>query len=236
MNDYLVKIERDGFAVVKDVIDEAQRTSLSAELSVIDATTAPRQRGRAAGLRDLMNVVPATRSLAETPALRALVEPVLGTGARVVRGILFDKTADANWKVAWHQDVTIAVRERRDTEGFGAWSVKAGITHVQPPAAMLERMLTLRVHLDTADENNGALQVLAGSHIDGRLSAEQIDERRARHAPTLCRVGQGGVLAMRPLLLHASSRVTHPRRRRVLHFEYAAAELPGGLEWYESRS
>lgn len=235
MSEYLAKIERDGYVIVEDVIDEAQRASLSAELSAIDAAaTVVRRTSRGAGLRDLMNVVPATRALADAQGLRALVEPVLGTSARVVRGILFDKTADANWKVAWHQDVTIAVRERRDAEGFGAWSVKAGVTHVQPPAAVLERMLTLRVHLDTADETNGALQVLAGSHADGRLSAEQIDERRTRCAPTLCRVGRGGVLAMRPLLLHASSRAALPCRRRVLHFEYAAAELPEGLEWYES--
>lgn len=41
---------------------------------------------------------------------------------------------------------------------------------------------------------------------------------------------------MRPLLLHASSPAASPGHRRVLHVEYAAAGLPGGLQWYEAPS
>lgn len=219
-----------------DVIDDDTRALLLKELErVKDEAATGGQVG--AGIRDLMNVVPATRDLAEGSALRALVEPVLGCGARVVRGILFDKTPAANWQVAWHQDLTIAVAARVESDGFTAWSVKAGITHVQPPVSVLERMLTLRVHLDATDEENGALLVIPGSHNAGRLSAEEIGARRERESPVLCRVAQGGVMAMRPLLLHASAKATHPDHRRVLHFEYAAEianVLPQGIEWYEN--
>ena len=38
---------------------------------------------------------------------------------------------------------------------------------------------------------------------------------------------------MRPLLVHASSPATVPSRRRVVHLEFAAAELPSPLEWAE---
>ena len=38
---------------------------------------------------------------------------------------------------------------------------------------------------------------------------------------------------MRPLLLHASASGTAPGHRRVVHLEYAAEPLPGGLEWYQ---
>lgn len=84
------------------------------------------------GVRNLLDV-PEFRSLANSEAVRKLVAPVLGDGAFVVRGILFDKTDSANWKVPWHQDVTIAVTEQVEAEGFGPWSVKAGVLHVQPP-------------------------------------------------------------------------------------------------------
>jgi len=196
-----------------------------------------------------MNAIPATRELAESTAMRALVEPVLGSRARVVRGILFDKTPAANWKVAWHQDLTIAVRRQVEAnvrvaangqveaEGYTAWSVKAGITHVQPPVSVLERMLTLRVHLDATDEENGALSVLPGSHDAGRLSAEEISVWRERESPVVCPVPQGGVMAMRPLLLHASAKSTRLDHRRVLHFEYVAditGVLPEGIEWHET--
>lgn len=239
MNQFTKDIETSGFAVAPNVIDPETREMLLAELARAGDEAAGRRAGAGAGagVRDLMNVVPATRALAESSALRALVEPVLGCGARVVRGILFDKTPAANWKVAWHQDLTIAVRRRIEADGFTAWSVKAGITHVQPPVSVLESMLTLRVHLDATDEENGALSVLPGSHNAGRLSAEEIGVWRERASPVLCRVAQGGVMAMRPLLLHASAKATRPDHRRVLHFEYAAdvaGALPVEIEWYES--
>lgn len=118
------------------------------------------------------------RELARSPEVRALVEPLLGAGAFAVRGILFDKTPDANWKVAWHQDLTIAVRERREVEGFGPWSEKAGVVHVQPPAAVLEQMVTVRLSLGPCGPGNGPVCVIPGSHAHGRLSAEEVQRRR----------------------------------------------------------
>lgn len=223
------KIEADGFAIVENLIDDAARSLLLDNLHAGQIN----MRG-GAGLRNMMNAVPATRALAGSAALLAHVEPVLGAPARVVRGILFDKTPDANWKVAWHQDLTIAVRQKIETPGFTSWSIKAGITHVQPPVAVLEQMLTLRVHLDDTDEDNGALRVLPGSHKHGRLSAQEIETWRKQCAPTVCAIPQGGLMMMRPLLLHASSQAVRPRHRRVLHFEYATADLPEGLEWHEN--
>jgi ectoine hydroxylase-related dioxygenase (phytanoyl-CoA dioxygenase family) len=150
-----------------------------------------------------------------------------------VRGIFFDKSAEANWLVTWHQDLTLAVRERCEVPGFGPWSVKEGVPHVQPPAECLQQMITVRLHLDDADESNGALRVLPGSHAQGRLSPEGIGEWRERVPEVTCVVRAGGALLMRPLLLHASGRSVSERHRRVLHLEYAGFDLPAGLEWHE---
>ena len=225
-------VERDGFALVPGAIDTATVSALVAALD--DAADAPsaRHRDGVYAIRNLLEAVPAVAALAASPALRALTVPILGPEPFAVRGILFDKTPGANWNVVWHQDLSIAVRERQDVPGFGPWSEKAGVTHVQPPPAVLERMLTVRLHLDECDETNGPLLVLPGSHQHGRLTAEQIQQWREQTPTVLCPVPSGGALLMRPLLLHASSASQTPRHRRVVHLEYAAEALPGGLQWH----
>jgi hypothetical protein len=189
MTNYVHAIERDGFTVVPNVLDFEAVSLLIEHLTKIPIDRAVSRRGGTAyGIRNLLNLVPFTREIANSPALRLLIEPNLGREARVVRGIFFDKTAEANWKVAWHQDLTIAVRERIDVEDYGPWSVKAGIVHVQPPIAILENMLTIRIHLDDTDELNGALQVIPGSHKTGRLLAEEIQDWKEKRNSVTCRI------------------------------------------------
>jgi hypothetical protein len=218
-----------GFAVVPKVIDESTRQDL------LDAVNLLKGVGRnrpLAGIRTVLQS-PVIRKVAEGVKLSSLVGPVLGEQFSAVRGIYFDKHRLANWKVAWHQDLTIAVKERKEVEGYSAWSLKAGIHHVQPPERILKRMVAVRIHLDDTDETNGELRVVPGSHCLGRLSEEAIRDLTARNSQVHCPVERGGVMLMRPLLLHASSAATAPRHRRVLHIEYAAGKLDNGLEWFE---
>jgi ectoine hydroxylase-related dioxygenase (phytanoyl-CoA dioxygenase family) len=168
--------------------------------------------------------------------MRAIAEAAVGPGAFAVRGILFDKSPDANWKVVWHQDLTIGVRAKRDVPGFGPWSAKDGAPYVQPPADLLREMVAVRLHLDDCTSENGPVRVIPRSHLSGRLAPALIDEWRARGPEVECTVGIGGVLAFYSLLLHASSPARAPLHRRVVHIEYVSAawrELPGGLEWQE---
>lgn len=148
----------------------------------------------------------------------------------MTRAILFDKTPDSNWKVPWHQDVAIAVAARHDEPGFGPWSVKDGVVHVQPPAEVLAGMVTVRVHLDDCAADNGPVRVLPRTHSLGKLSQDQIEHLRGQVTEVACTARRGGLLAFRPLLLHASSASSSPRRRRVAHFEFAAADLRGALD------
>lgn len=226
-------LRRDGFAVVPNAVAPADVPALIAALEAVQPGAAVRRRGSGVfAMRNLLELVPEVRRLA-TCDLLSLLEPVLGPGALPVRGLLFDKTPEANWNLAWHQDLTIAVRRRIDVPGFGAWSVKAGVPCVQPPASVLERMLALRLHLDDCGESSGSLRVLPGSHACGRLTAEAIRVWREQVPEVVCCVPRGGALLMWPLLLHASSPATAPGHRRVIHLEFAAEPLPGGLEWAE---
>ena len=127
--------------------------------------------------------------MANSDTVHVLVEPILGAHFFAFRGILFDKIPDANWKVPWHQDVTIAVIERVEVEGFGPWSMKAEVLHVQPPAEVLEHILTVRFHLDFCGEENGALRVLFGSHTLGKIPEEEIPALRQSLPEKVCAVG-----------------------------------------------
>ena len=177
--------------------------------------------------------VPAVAAISTSDKLLSVVQPNTGGDPRPVRAIWFNKSADANWLVAWHQDLAIAVRERIDVAGFNAWSVKQGVVHVQPPVEILERMLTVRIHLDDADSQNGALRIIAGSHRHGKLDAAAIAHFRSSAGEVIAKVASGDALLMRPLLLHASGRSASGRPRRVLHLEYAGEDLPAGLAWNE---
>ena len=220
MTDYAV--EQDGFSMLSGVLDTAEQQEL---LDVLGSLSGAGRRGLLAS--------PAVAGWARSPRLLNLVRPHVAHHPFPVRAIYFDKSPEANWLVPWHQDLTLALRSRTEVPGFGPWSVKDGIPHVQPPVELLEQMLTVRLHLDDADESNGALRVLPGSHRLGRLSSGQIQERRAQQDDVSCTVAAGDALLMRPLLLHASGRSTSQRHRRVLHIEYAAFALPDGLRWHE---
>lgn len=221
------QLHRDGFATIPGALSQAEISVLLAAIARLPVSHEAR-----GGHRNLFQL-PEVRELAAHPAIHCWPAAVLGQGAFAVRAILFDKTPQANWKVAWHQDLTIPVRATMDVPGFGPWSEKAGIPHVQPPADVLERMLTVRVHLDPCGLDNGPVRVLPGSHLGGKLGAAGVDSWRLRASPVPTPVELGGLLLMRPLLLHASSPASHPAHRRVIHLEYAVDPLPHGLEWHE---
>jgi ectoine hydroxylase-related dioxygenase (phytanoyl-CoA dioxygenase family) len=224
-----------GFEIVDDVFDKQTVDYLALELSRLNFSTAAKTRKAVAfGVRNLLNVAPVVREFASSDAVRNLIEPITGENARVVRAIFFDKTPEANWKVPFHQDLTIAVREQKEVAGFTAWTQKADIFHVQPPESVLENIVSLRVHLDDTDESNGALRVVVGSHRFGRLSASEIQHLKAEGETVTCCVRKGGAMLMRPLLLHASSSAENALHRRVLHFEFSSEELPTGLQWFGS--
>jgi len=233
---WLRALDLDGYAIIPDLIDRLRTGELVTSVEAINDRTGVRARKSTTyAVRNLLSLVPAVKELASSPAIRAIVDPVLGPNARPVRGLLFDKSPDANWKVAWHQDLSIAVTKRVEIPGFGPWSEKAGVIHVQPPVSVLEKMVTVRLHLDDCLDDNGPLQVLPGSHRLGFISSEPIPRLRKQIAPVSCTVRAGGVVLMRPLILHASSTASTPSHRRVIHIEYASADaLPAGLEWHVS--
>jgi hypothetical protein len=171
-----------------------------------------------------------TRLLDSQGAIGRIAADRLGARARPVRAIAFDKTSATNWALGWHQDRTIVVAERRDTPGFGPWTVKRGMQHVAPPFALLAGMLTLRIHLDSVPVDNAPLLIAPGSHR-ALVPEAEIDHVLAECGAVACLARAGDVWIYATPILHASEASARPARRRVLQIDYAAQDLPHGLNW-----
>lgn len=227
MND---EISAQGFSMVRRVFAGDAIEALSALADRALSASAPevlRSRGTPYAVRNLLEVAPGLRDAALDPRLTDLVGEILGAGCGLVRSVLFDKPPDRGWSLPWHQDTVIAVRDNRlPSSAFCHPTTKLGVPHVEAPREVLERMLIARVHLDDMTEENGPLEVIPGSHGGAEWDA-------GRGVALLARAGD--VLYIRPLVAHRSGK---PRgrgsRRRVLHFDYAAADaLPHGYEWHQ---
>lgn len=169
--------------------------------------------------------------LVPTGPVGQLAADMLGEAARPVRAILFDKTAETNWSLGWHQDRTIAVERRRDVSGYGPWSVKQGLVHVEPPFTLIERMVTMRVHLDDVEEDNAPLLIAPGSHRLGRVTETEVEAVVQTCGVMACLANAGDVWVYATPILHASRPANRPRHRRVLQVDFSADILPSGLRW-----
>ena len=212
----------DGAQLFRAALSRDQLKELEAILSLL-----PHDR---AGLR-LRGVDGLAPVLASTGQIGRFAASVLGEDCRPVRAILFDKTPETNWVVGWHQDRTIAVKERVVVEGFETWSVKSGMLHVEPPYELLSGMATLRVHIDPVPTGNAPLLIAPGSHKLGRVPEDDVREVVRRCGTVACLAEPGDIWLYASPLLHASEAAVTPAHRRVLHVDFSAEQLPGGLEW-----
>ena len=235
MMDPAQAILNQGFALIPDLVPTERVIALADAVERASASAGSLRRDESVyGMRGLLRSVPEVLALAVSRAILDRVDAILDPGSFAVRGLWFDKTPEANWGVPWHQDLTIAERERVDAPGFGPWTVKGGIPHVRPPVKVLAAMLTVRLHLDDCGSGRGPLRVIPGSHRGGRLDAEAIRAVIDQTLAVDCLVGKGGAVLIRPLILHSSKAATDPDRRRVIHLEFASGPLPGGREWFET--
>ena len=216
-------IDRSGVRIEDNVFSDAECDDL------IEAAPLGLQGRSRAGARHLM-AIPAVVAASKDERLLRIARRALSQGAVPFRATLFDKSAMANWLVVWHQDTALPLESRNDSTKWGPWSLKAGVHYAHAPAWALSRVLALRISLDASTSGNGPLRVIPGSHLAGVLSDDEILGLARTHQNIEVLVPRGGVLAMRPLLVHSSSKARYGEPRRVLHIEYAdALELKPGL-------
>lgn len=225
-------IAENGFTVINRIFSDAEIQTIGKVIENIDTSKETfRKSEDLFAIRQFLKEVPGIHDLIFNEKMKNVIREIFGDRYFVVKSIYFDKPETSNWYVAYHQDLTISVDQKMQLEGFGPWTTKQNQFAVQPPLDILQNIYTIRIHLDDTDENNGALKVVPGSHAKGIYRPETIDW--TIETETLCQVDKGGIMIMKPLLLHGSNRTTNGKRRRVIHIEFSDRELPAGLNWSE---
>ncbi len=225
-------LKEHGFAFEEGVYSTAELEAMVAAVEAMDGTaTGVMRTEETYAIRQVMKHVPALLPIVLNERMQELLVRHLGDDAFVCKSIWFDKPSGGNWFVGYHQDISINVVRKIEAEDYSRWTSKHGLIGVVPPVDVLERVLTVRIHVDRADASNGALKVKAGTHRFGLLRDPQDGAMEVE-----CPMEAGDVMLMRPLLLHASMRSTVPAPRRVLHLEFSRDQLANGMAWAEQHA
>ena len=224
------RLESKGYIIANHVYTKKEVTKMGSILHHYK-TEHPIKKAPVYAIRNLLNELPGLNDFLLNKNLKTIlynIDPKLF----LTKAIFFDKPPESNWYVTWHQDTTINVSSKIESENYSGWTKKGEVYGVCPPEKILHNTVTVRVHLDDTNEENGALQVLPGSHKN-RLGDAEIKLITKNSIPAICEVRSGGIQLMKPLLLHASSKTLNKKNRRVIHLEFNSLELPEGLQWAE---
>lgn len=225
-------IQENGFTVINNIFSEEEIEKIGQVIQNIDTSKETfRKSEDLFAIRQFLKEIPEVKDLIFNENINKIITEIFGEQYFVVKSIYFDKPEKSNWYVAYHQDLTISVDKKFEIENFGPWTTKQNQFAVQPPPEILENIYTIRIHLDDTDGNNGALKVVPKSHSKGIYRPETIDW--SLETETICSVGKGGIMIMKPLLLHGSNRTTNGKKRRVIHIEFSDKQLPEELNWSE---
>jgi len=217
--------ESCGFDIVKSFLSDKQVSLLR------DVIKNQKLEPGTGGIREIDTLISEIGDFAKSKQMISQVSRYLSKTPELVRAIYFDKNSENNWLVSWHQDKTVTLSDKVEMSGWGPWSIKKGIHHVQPPLEIMEDMVTIRIHIDDAKKENGCLKVLPGSHKHGLIKTSDILKYVENVKPVYCDVLAGDAVVMRPHILHSSEKAKVIESRRILHFEYSSYELPKGLSW-----
>ncbi len=169
------ELNQNGFCIIESINNKEE---IQAILKAIDNANSEHPNFKKTkdifAIRTFLNVIPEIKALLLNNKLLSIINECFGNNYFIVKSIYFNKPANSNWFVAFHQDLTISVDKKNDAIDYLNWTVKHDAYAVQPPLSILENNFTIRIHLDDTDENNGALKIIAGSHKKGMSRFENL--------------------------------------------------------------
>ncbi|MFY0593402.1 phytanoyl-CoA dioxygenase family protein [Roseivirga sp.] len=228
------KFEKDGFTILKSVFSDESLSKVSKKIDTYISKNQPDEKKSFYAIRHLFKEIPELIELILTPTFKNIIEVYAGKDYFISKAIYFSKPLDQNWFVSYHQDLSINVKNYTESKEYKHWIERSNSYSVRPYLEILQKTITLRIHIDTCNESSGSLKVLSGSHLSGVKKSESIHKEQFEEK--FCNANTGDVLLMKPLLFHASNKTTIPNRRRIIHIELCNKELKDSLEWFEKIS
>lgn len=231
MNNIYQDLQDNGFSIIPDVFDSKEIQNI---VEIIEKEKKENPNFRKSQdlfvIRTFIKEIPALQAIVLNNKIRNLLKH-FGENYQLVKSIYFDKPPKANWLVAWHQDLTISIKEKLEIQGFKNWLKKSTYFSVEPPQPYLDNIITLRIHLDNCTQENGALRVLANTHK--RIQKQKDLSTQVFDSVQTCEAKKGAILAMKPLIWHSSRRSENEAKRRIIHLEFSNLDLPENLDWAE---
>jgi ectoine hydroxylase-related dioxygenase (phytanoyl-CoA dioxygenase family) len=227
-----IELEKNGYSLLTDLYSDSEVSE------IIDVLESSEKEGNSFlktkdlfAIRQLINAVPELKERLFNQKLTELLSALFESNCILTKAIYFDKPSESNWFVGYHQDLSISIDKKTELDGYRNWTFKKGQFGVQPPVKILEDTVTIRIHLDRTNKDNGALKIIPKSHLNGIQRIEKTDLKN--ESEIICEVEKGGVMLMKPLTFHASNRTTNEKQRRVIHLEFCNHELTEPLNWLE---
>ena len=154
------EFHEQGFHVVNNVYNKDEISTISNFINNLD-TSNPifRKTNDLFAIRQFIKEFPEIKKLLFNERLKEIIKNIGGEDYFIVKSIYFDKPEKSNWFVSYHQDLTISVDKKIEDENFSNWTNKHNQFAVQPPKEILENIVTVRIHLDNTNEDNGALKI-----------------------------------------------------------------------------
>jgi hypothetical protein len=223
--EYYSELNKKGFSITKPIFNETEMKQIVSMIKCSKEKYA---------IRQLINKIPEIQQIIfKNAKFKKLFEEICKEDYFLSKAIFFNKPSKSNWFVSSHQDLSISVRSKIEAEGYSNWTNKNGQLGVIPPKEVLENTVTFRIHLDNTNETNGALKVIPSSHLKGVIRIDEEFEKSNYGNEETCNVEKGGVMLMKPLLLHSSQKSVSDFDRRVIHLEFCNKEIP--MQWLEKR-
>lgn len=220
-----LSVHKKGFNILEDFLSDIELSTLNLALNNIKF-----DKG-CGGIRNIEKKSTVIKNFIYSEKLKNLASSFTEEKPSFIRAILFNKTQDNNWSVTWHQDRTVSLSNKFESKNWGPWSEKDGVIHVQPPIEVLNKMISIRIHLDDSCKKNGCLRVVPYSHLEGIIDHSKVSEFVTLNKIEECEVKSGTAIVMSPLVLHSSMKAKEPSQRRVLHIEFTDYPLPKGVSW-----
>jgi len=151
-------------------------------------------------------VSPVLAEIAAHPKLVAVLDQLIGPGHRMIQDMALIKPPFHGSEKPWHQDTA-----------YFDWTPLGGVIGVW-------------IALDEATVENGCMQVVPGSHLDGPVphfhvrDCQVADDRVRVDRAHVVPLEPGGVLFFSGLIHHGTPPNLSGDRRRALQYHYAAAE------------